>query len=119
MSRDKGKRYERELASMIRECGFIDARRTAQYCGSSGDASDVIGLPGIHIEAKHQEQIKIYNWMHQAIHDSGKSGNKPTVFFRKNNKETLVCMRFNDWMELYKAWEEKNRKFDEEGNEKS
>lgn len=103
-SKQKGARYERELASMIRSSGY-DARRTAQYCGNTGDASDVIGLPGIHIEAKHQEQIRIYDWMAQAIHDSNKSGNKPVVFFRKNHCETLVCMRFDDWMDLYREWE--------------
>ena len=108
MSRDKGKRYERELATMIRKFGYKDARRTSQYCGNSGDASDVVGLPGVHIEAKHQEQFRIYDWMDQAINDSSKSSNKPTVFFRKNNAETLVCMRFNDWMELYDAWRIKN-----------
>jgi Holliday junction resolvase len=104
MSRDKGKRYERELASKLREYGY-DARRTSQYCGNTGDASDVVGLPGIHIEAKHQERIQIYEWISQATHDSAKSGNKPAVFFRKNNSETLVCMKFDDWIELYREWE--------------
>ena len=51
-SKDKGKRFERQLASRFREYGY-DAKRTAQYCGNTGDAADVIGLPGIHIEAKH------------------------------------------------------------------
>lgn len=104
MSREKGKRFERELASFFRDYGY-DAHRTSQYCGNTGDASDVVGLPGIHIEAKHQECIKIYDWMSQAIHDSGKSGNKPAVFFRKNNHETLVCMRLTDWIELYGEYE--------------
>lgn len=103
MSRDKGKRYERELASTFKEYGY-DAHRTSQYCGNTGDASDVVGLPGIHIEAKRQEVIKIYDWMAQAIHDSAKSGNKPTVFFRKSNHETLVVMRLPDWMELFREW---------------
>ncbi len=104
MSRDKGKRYEREIAGMLRDYGY-DARRTAQNCGKSGDAADVVGLDGIHIECKHQEAIKIYDYMEQAKRDSKGTGNKPTVFFRKNNHETLVCMRFDDWMELYREWE--------------
>lgn len=108
MSRNKGKRFERELAGTLRKYGYIDARRTAQYCGNTGDASDVVGLPGIHVECKHQEQFRIYDWINQAINDSAKSGDKPTVFFRKNREETLVCMRLNDWMELYEAWREKN-----------
>lgn len=107
MSRDKGKRYEREIASYLKEQGY-DARRTAQYCGNTGDASDVIGLPGIHIEAKRQEVVKIYDWMAQAIHDSAKSGNKPAVFFRKSNHETLVCMRLEDWIEIYREWDAGN-----------
>lgn len=103
-SKQKGARYERELASRLRDLGY-ECRRTAQYCGNTGDASDVVGLSGIHIEAKHQEQLRIYEWMAQAIHDSAKSGNKPAVFFRKNNCETLVCMRLEDWIELYREWE--------------
>ena len=103
-SKDKGARYERELASLLKYHGY-DARRTAQYCGNSGEAADVIGLPGIHIEAKHQEQIRIYDWMEQAKRDSYMSGNKPAVFFRKNHCETLVCMRLDDFMEIYREWE--------------
>lgn len=65
MSREKGKRFERKLASIFREYGY-DARRTAQYCGNTGDASDVVGLPGIHIECKHVEKMSLYDWMAQA-----------------------------------------------------
>lgn len=104
---DKGKRYEREIASQLRKYGY-DARRTAQHCGKSGDAADVIGLKGIHIEAKHQEQIKIYDWMAQAKRDSEGTGNKPTVWFRKNNCETLVCMRMDDFIDLYREWSNGN-----------
>lgn len=106
MSREKGKRFEREIASKLKEYGY-DARRTAQYCGNTGDASDVVGLDGIHIEAKHQEKIMIYDWMAQAINDSSEEGkgNIPAVFFRKNYCETLVCMRFDDFMKLYKEYE--------------
>ena len=104
MSRDKGKRYERELASAFREYGY-DARRTAQYCGQTGDAADVVGLPGIHVEAKHVEQFRIYDWIAQAVHDSQKSGNIPAVFYRKNNAQTLVTLRLCDFMEIYKEWD--------------
>jgi len=109
-SKAKGARYERELASKLSDYGY-DARRTAQYCGNTGDASDVIGLDGIHIEAKHQEKISIYDWMAQAIHDSGENGkgNLPAVFFRKNNAETLVCMRLEDWIQLYREWDSSNK----------
>lgn len=105
-SREKGKRFERSLASRFREYGY-NARRTAQYCGNTGDASDVVGLPGIHVEAKHVEKMSLYEWMAQAIRDAeaGGKGNLPAVFHKKNNADILVTMRFEDWMNLYTEWE--------------
>jgi hypothetical protein len=105
-SKQKGARFERSLASKFREYGF-DARRTNQYCGNTGDASDVVGLPGIHIEAKHQERMQLYDWMAQAKRDAenGGKGYLPTVFHKKNNAEILVTMTLDDWMNLYREWQ--------------
>lgn len=103
-SKNKGARFERTLASKFREYGY-EARRTAQYCGNTGDAADVIGLPGIHVEAKHQEAMRLYDWMAQAKRDSKGSGNLPAVFHKKNNAEILVTMEFDSFMQLYREWE--------------
>lgn len=103
-SKQKGSRFERYLASRFREYGY-EARRTAQYCGNTGDASDVVGLPGLHIEAKHQEQMRLYEWMSQAKRDSEGTGRLPAVFHKKNNAEILVTMTFEDFMNLYVEWE--------------
>jgi hypothetical protein len=106
-SKDKGARFERELASKLREYGYADSRRTAQYCGNTGDASDVIGLPGLHIEAKHQEKMHLYDWMEQAIRDA-KAGGKnrlPTVFHKKNHADILVTMTLDDFITIYREWE--------------
>jgi Holliday junction resolvase len=102
-SKQKGARFERSLASKFREYGF-DARRTAQYCGNTGDASDVVGLPGIHIEAKRQETMRLYEWISQAKRDAAGKGNLPAVFHKKNNAEILVTMTLDDWMNLYREW---------------
>lgn len=105
-SKQKGARFERSLASKFREYGY-DARRTAQYCGNTGDASDVVGLPGIHIEAKHQETMRLYDWMDQAKRDAeaGGKGNIPAVFHKKNNCEILVTMTLDGFMQLYREFE--------------
>lgn len=105
-SKQKGARFERHLSSLFREYGY-DARRTVQYCGNTGDASDVVGLPGLHIEAKHQETMRLYEWMAQAKRDAeaGGKGNLPAVFHKKNNAEILVTMRLDDFMNLYREWE--------------
>ena len=104
-SKQKGARFERLLASKFREYGYSDSRRTAQYCGNTGDASDVVGLPYIHIEAKHQETLRLYEWMEQAKRDSENTGDMPVVFHKKNNHEILVTMRFDDFMALYNEYQ--------------
>ena len=105
-SKQKGARFERTLASKFREYGY-DARRTAQYCGNTGDASDVVGLPGIHVEAKHQERMQLYDWIGQAKRDAEAGGENrlPAVFHKKNNCEILVTMTLDDWMNLYREFE--------------
>jgi len=106
-SKQKGARFERKLASIFRDYGYDDARRTNQYCGNTGDASDVVGLRGIHIEAKHSEKMHLYDWMAQAKRDAEANGkgNLPAVFHKKNNAEVLVTMEIATFMELYKGWE--------------
>lgn len=103
-SREKGKRFERELAAALRAEGYPDARRTAQYCGNSGKAYDIEGVPGIAIEAKHREKMALYDWIAQAVRDSEGSGLLPVVMHRKNNAETLVTMRLTDFLEVFREW---------------
>ena len=101
-SRQKGARFERTLAAALRDYGY-ECRRGQQYCGTNGDA-DVIGLPGIHIEAKHQERMNLYDWMGQAKRDA-RQDELPAVFHKKNNAEILVSMELADWIKLYREWE--------------
>ena len=106
-SRQKGARFERALAKKLREYGYGDARRTAQYCGNTGDASDLVGLPYIHIEAKHVERLNIYDAIAQAKRDAkvGDKGKLPMVFHKKNNCEILVTMELDTFMEIYREYE--------------
>ena len=106
-SRAKGARFERTLASKLREYGYKDVRRSVQYCGNSGEAADLVNLPGIHIEAKACETMRLYEWISQAKRDAenGGKGNLPAVFHKKNNAEILVTMTLEDWMNLYREFE--------------
>lgn len=106
-SKQKGARGEREWASFCRDQGY-EARRTAQYCGNTGEASDVVGLPGIHIEVKRVERLNLDDAMSQAIRDSQEL-KIPIVAHRKNNSPWLVTMRAEEWFELYKEWEAGHR----------
>ena len=100
-SREKGKRYEREIANHFKAKGY-DARRGQQYCGANGDA-DVVGLPFVHIECKHRERLDLYEAMDQAVGDA-REGEKPVVIHRKDYKSSLVTMRLEDWEEMYEVY---------------
>lgn len=102
-SKRKGKNGELEFSRLCREQGY-DCRRTAQYCGNTGEAADVIGLPGIHVEVKRVERLNISEAMGQAIRDA-KSGDIPLVAHRRSHEPWLATMRLEDWFELYREWE--------------
>lgn len=100
-SKRKGAVGEREVAHILQEHGY-DARRTAQYCGNTGDAADVIGLDGFHIEVKRCETTKIWDWIHQAERDH-KADTVPLVVFRKSHEDWQVCISFNSFLELLRS----------------
>ena len=102
MQREKGKRGERELAACLREFGY-ECRRGVQYCGKNGDA-DVVGLPGVHIEVKRTENLKLYDALDQAARDA-RTGEIPVVFHRKNNCEWTCILPLDGFMKIYKEWE--------------
>ena len=101
-SRRKGAEFERTLAKMLRNYGY-ECRRGQQFCGANGDA-DVVGLPGIHIEAKAVERLNLYDAMAQAKADA-REGELPAVFHKKNRCKVLVTMEIDDFMEIYREWE--------------
>lgn len=104
-SKAKGARFERKLAELLREHGFSDARRGQQYCGANGDA-DVVGLPGIHIEAKAVERLNLDEAMKQSTRDS-KGDEIPVVIHKKNNCKILVTMEFDNFIQMYKECEKR------------
>ncbi len=100
MSREKGKRGERELAGILKSYGY-SCHRGVQYQGGP-DSPDVVGLPGIHIEVKRVERLNIENAVDQAVYDSG-DDELACVFHRKNNRKWNVTMPLEDWMKLYEG----------------
>ena len=97
-SKQKGKRGELEVAHILQEHGY-DARRTAQYCGNTGDAADVVGLDGFHIEVKRCETTKIWDWIHQAERDH-KAEEIPLVVFRKSHEKWKVCIDLEEFLKI-------------------
>ena len=104
-SKAKGARFELEVAHYLQEHGYPDAHRTVQYCGKTGDAGDVEGVPHLHIECKHVEKLNLYNAYHQAVRDSSANGdgNIPVVIHKRNRQETLLTMSIDDFVQIYSA----------------
>jgi hypothetical protein len=102
MSRQKGKRGEREAAA---ELGAIlgltygvDARRGVQHQGGP-DSPDVVldGVP-IHVEAKRTERLSLWAAIEQAKADAPE-GKVPMVWHKANRRGSVVIV------ETERLWE--------------
>lgn len=102
-SRARGKRGELSLVHVLRDAGFLEARRTAQYCGKEG-TSDVVGIKGLHVEVKNQERLNIWEALSQSKRDAEAEGNGdiPAVFFKRNRSGWYVACPLTDFVSLIK-----------------
>lgn len=110
-SQRKGADGERELAAVLREYGYNIERGGSL---SFGEVPDLAGLPGIHIECKRCEQVRLSEWMKQAERDSRYfHDGVPAIFHRRSREPWRVTMNLADFMGLYdrqKAAETNERK---------
>lgn len=102
-SKARGKRAELDLVHQLQKFGFLEARRTSQYCGKAG-TSDVVGLPGVHIECKAVQRLNIWEALLQSKRDSEADGNSdiPAVFFKRNRSGWYVACPLTDFVNLIK-----------------
>lgn len=100
-SREKGKRGEREAAQFLRDKGYSSARRGVQYHGGP-DSPDVDGIPGIHVEVKRVESLRLYDALQQSKDDSAED-EIPIVMHRKNSKQWVVILDAEDFFNMMKA----------------
>lgn len=89
-----------ELSRLLQGYGYdVQPGRAQSY----GEVPDLIGLRGIHIEAKRCEQVRLPEWMAQAERDATRfQDGAPAVFFRRSRSPWLVVMKLEDWIRLYR-----------------
>lgn len=104
-SKRKGKRGELEVANLLKAAGFEKAQRTAQCKGKTGQAGDVEGLPGIHIEVKRVERLNLKAAYQQAVHDSKENSNNdiPAIFHRQSHGPWMVTLSLSDFLKVYEG----------------
>lgn len=100
-SREKGARYERELANILRDWYGYETRRGYVF----QHESDVVGLAGVHIEVKAVEKLNVREAYRQAVQEAQiRCDGIPTVFWHQNRDGWLVTLSLEDFMDMYGEW---------------
>jgi len=95
MSRNKGKRGEREAAAILNDLFGCSARRSQQYCGQAGDADLATDLEGVHFEVKRVERFQLHAALRQACEDAG-ADDIPVVLHKSNRNPWVVVLKLDD-----------------------
>lgn len=111
----KGSAYERELAHYLNSHLFETEQVFRAPLSGGGSVNyqaggaDLVGTPGIFVEAKRTERLNVRSALAQAEGNikTRQSPDFATIMTRKNREATgdsLVVMRLDEWMPLYEAW---------------
>ena len=99
MSRRKGAAGEREAAEKLNEVLGTRFRRGRQYCGGP-ESPDLAGdLPGLHLEVKRVEALRLYPSLEQARRDAA-TDQVSAVMHRSNRKPWAVIVYADDLIRL-------------------
>lgn len=97
-----------KIMGILRECGYPVQRGGTQ---SYGQRPDLYGLDGVHLEIKRSERAQIWDWMEQSQRDAQRfRDGMPTVVFRRSRSKWLICMELTDFLTIYQAAENANKK---------
>lgn len=98
-NREKGKRFEREVAKMVREMVGEAARRGEQAGGAY--SSDVV-MRDFWVECKVGARPSIHLAIEQACADAKAAGSlrTPIVISKRDREDVLVTMKFSSFAAL-------------------
>ena len=94
LSRDKGKRGEREAAAELTRLFGCEAHRGRQYKGTDESPDVTVDIAGVSIEVKRVETLSLYKAMQQATHGAGCK--LPLLLHRKNSKKWVAICWLDD-----------------------
>lgn len=117
--KDRGDRYEREVAAFFNEGVFEDERVQRAPLSGGGKVAfgkggmDLLGLWGLFPELKRTNRFSPYAAMKQAMENKHASHapEAPVVISRRDQmptEDSLVVMKLGDWTELYASWLREN-----------
>jgi hypothetical protein len=99
MSRNKGKRGEREVIAMLQPVvsevyegyGMEAPKLQRNTLQSDGGGFDVVGLDWLALEVKYQETVKLDAWWAQTLAQA-KPTQCPVLIYRQNKVKWKVCL---------------------------
>lgn len=109
----KGDRFERELAGYMSELLGLNIERAplsgGGVIGQLAGGADLIGTPGLHVEAKRVERLSFPEAMRQAEKSIAKrrTPDQAVIVNRRNRMVTgdsYTCMRLDVFLPFYRAW---------------
>ena len=116
-SRDKGARFEREIANTLSDkWGLPFARGIVQTRGGGAEVADVClqdvngakskypHIDKLHLECKHHKRTSIPSAWRQAEEDCKISGRTPVCITKSDREKPLVTMSLDDWMEIMNVY---------------
>ena len=99
MSRRKGAAGELEAAAKLNEVLGTRFHRGRQYHGGP-ESPDLAGdLPGLHLEVKRVERVRLYEALVQARRDAAPD-QVPVVMHRANNRPWVIVVEVADLIRL-------------------
>ena len=99
-SQVKGRRAELELVRLFQSHGIpAEPGQAVSY----GATPDIVGVDGVHVEVKRQENVNLSAALEQSQQDAERFGDGlPAVFHRKNREGWRVTMPITAWLKIYK-----------------
>ena len=98
LSREKGKRGEREVAELLRKHGLA-ARRGQQFRGGADSPDVVVEGSLLHVEVKRTETLALWPAMTQAAEEAP-PGAVPVVVHRPSKRRWVVILDAEDFLLL-------------------
>lgn len=93
-SKRKGKCGELEAAKEVSRLFGVEARRGQQFAGGTDSPDIVADLPGVHLEVKRTEALRLWEALQQAQDDAGDK--MPVVLHRSNKRPWVAIVRLDD-----------------------
>ncbi len=112
MSKRKGAAGELEAARKLNDVLGTAFHRGRQYCGGP-ESPDITGdVPGLHVEVKRTEKLRLWEAVGQARQDAGVD-QVPVVMHRANHKPWVLIVEVDELIRLLDVVDEHRAKLGE------